>query len=185
VSLKVTGSLGEATLTEKVYAPVLDLMADLKTRSLEQIEQALKEAGISFAQLVQTVLVLCGNGTFNAVQDDTVTTKAKKHTDKLNTHLMLKARSHNDLTFLASPVTGGGVAVGRFHQLFVLAIQQGKKKPEDWAAFVAQILASQGQKIVKEGKPLETSEQQLAELTSQAHEFANKQLPIMKALQVI
>jgi hypothetical protein len=98
---------------------------------------------------------------------------------------MLKARSHNDLTFLASPVTGGGVAVGRFHQLFVLAIQQGKKKPEDWAAFVAQILASQGQKIVKEGKPLETSEQQLAELTSQAHEFANKQLPIMKALQVI
>jgi SAM-dependent methyltransferase len=185
VSLKVTGSLGEATLTEKVYGPVLDLMADHKTRSLEQIEQALKEAGISFAQLVQTVLVLCGNGTFNAVQDDTVTTKAKKHTDKLNTHLMVKARSHNDMTFLASPVTGGGVAVGRFHQLFALAIQQGKKKPEDWAAFVEQILASQGQKIVKEGKPLETTEQQLAELTSQAHEFANKQLPIMKALQVI
>jgi SAM-dependent methyltransferase len=185
VSLKVTGSLGEATLTEKVYAPVLDLMADLKTRSLEQIEQALKEAGISFAQLVQTVLVLCGNGTFNAVQDDTVTTKAKKHTDKLNTHLMVKARSHNDMTFLASPVTGGGVAVGRFHQLFALAIQQGKKKPEDWAAFVAQILASQGQKIVKEGKPLETPEQQLAELTSQAHEFANKQLPILKALQIV
>ena len=66
-----------------------------------------------------------------------------------------------------------------------LAIQQGKKKPEDWAVFVDQILALQGQKIVKEGKPLETTEQQVAELTSQATEFANKQLPIMKALQVI
>jgi hypothetical protein len=185
VSLKVTGSLGEATLTETVYGPVLDLMADHKTRSLEQIEQAVKDAGINFTQLVQTVLVLCGNGTFSAVQDDAVTTKAKKHTDKLNTHLMHKARSHNDLTFLASPVTGGGVAVGRFHQLFALAIQQGKKKPEDWGAFVEQILASQGQKIVKEGKPLETSEQQLAELTSQAHEFANKQLPVLKALQIV
>ena len=185
VSLKVTGSLGEATLTEKVYVPVLDLMADHKTRSLAQIEQAVKDAGISIAQLIQTVLVLCGNATLTAVQDDAAITKAKKHTDKLNTHLMLKARSHNDLTFLASPVTGGGVAVGRFHQLFVLAIQQGKKKPEDWAAIVEQVLASQGQKIVKEGKPLETSEHQLAELTSQAHEFANKQLPIMKALQVM
>ena len=129
-------------------------------------------------------MVLCGNGTLTAVQDDTAITKAKKHTDKLNTHLMLKARSSNDITFLASPVTGGGVMIGRFQQLFVLAIQQGKKKPEDWAAFVAQILAAQGQKIVKEGKPLETAEEQLAELTTQAHEFAVKQLNILKALQI-
>ena len=98
---------------------------------------------------------------------------------------MLKARSSNDISALASPVTGGGVSVGRFHQLFVLAMQQGKKKPEDWAAFVAQILASQGQKIVKEGKPLETAEEHLAELTTQAHEFAVKQLPGLKALQII
>jgi SAM-dependent methyltransferase len=185
VSLKVTGSLGEATMAETVYAPVLDLMADHKTRSLAQIEQAVKDAGISFAQLIQTLLVLCGNRTFSAVQDDTATTNAKKHTDKLNTHLMLKARSHNDLTFLASPVTGGGVAVGKIHQMFALAIQQGKEKPEDWATFVEQILASQGQKIVKEGKPLDTKEQQLEELTSQATEFANKKLPILKVLQIV
>ena len=185
VTLKVTGALGDATLSEKVYAPVLDLMADHKIRSLAQIEQSVKDAGINFAQLIQTVLVLCGNATLTAVQDDAAITKAKKHTDKLNTHLMLKARSSNDITFLSSPVTGGGITVGKFHQLFVLAMQQGKKKPEDWAAFVAQILASQGQKIVKEGKPLETAEEHLAELTTQAHEFAVKQLPSLKALQVI
>jgi len=49
---------------------------------------------------------------------------------------MLKARSSNDITYLASPVTGGGMTVGRFQQLFVLALQQGKKKPEDWATLV-------------------------------------------------
>jgi len=151
---------------------------------LGQIEQSVKDTGISFAQLIQAVLVLCGKGTLNAVQDDTAITKAKKHTDKLNTHLMLKARSSNEITYLASPVTGGGVIVGRFQQLFVLAVQQGKKKPEDWATFVAQILAAQGQKIVKEGKPLETAEEQLAELTAQAQEFALKLLPILKALQI-
>ena len=185
VALKVTGALGDATLSDKVYAPVLDLMADHKIRSLAQIEQSVKDAGINFAQLIQTVLVLCGNATLSTVQDDAATTKAKKHTDKLNTHLMLKARSSNDISALASPVTGGGVTVGRFQQVFVLAIQQGKKKPEDWAAFVARILASQGQKIVKDGKPLETEGEQLKELTTQATDFASKQLPILKALQII
>jgi ABC-type Fe3+ transport system substrate-binding protein len=63
-------------------------------------------------------------------------------------------------------------------------MQQGKKKPEEWAAFVAQILAAQGQKILKEGKPLETPEEHMAELTTQAHEFSVKQLPIFKALQI-
>ena len=184
VSLKVTGALVEANLTEAIYVPVLDLMADHKVRTMAQIEQAVKETGITFAQLIQVVLVLCGNSTLTAVQDDTAITRAKKHTDKLNTHLMLKARSSNDINYLVSPVTGGGVIVGRFQQLFVLALQQGKKTPEDWAAFVAQILTLQGQKIIKEGKPIVTPEEQLAELIIQANEFVLKQLIILKALQI-
>jgi SAM-dependent methyltransferase len=184
VSLKVTGALGEATLTEAIYATVLDLMADHKVRTLAQIEQAVKNAGITFAQLIQMLLVLCHNGTFSAVQDEAITQKAKKQTDKLNTHLMLNARSSNDINALASPVTGGGIPLGRFPQLFVLAMQQDKKKPEDLAAFVEQILAAQGQKIVKEGKPMDSPEKQMAELTTQAHEFSVKQLPILKALQI-
>ena len=184
VNLKVTGALGEATLTEKVYAPLLDLMADHKVRTLAQIETIVKDENITFVQLVQAVLVLCGTGSLSAAQEDTVTAKAKAHTDKLNTHLMIKARSSNDINFLASPVTGGGVAVGKFPQLFVLAMQNGKKNPEEWAGFVAQILADQGQWIIKDGKPLDSAKAQLAELIIQSKEFAEKQLPILKALLI-
>ena len=185
VTLKITGALGEATLAEKVYLPVLDLMADHKVRTFAQIEHGVKDKEISFAQLMQAVLVLCGNGTMSAVQEEAVAIKAKTHTDQLNAHLMLKARSSSDINYLASPVTGGGFWAGRFHQLFILAMQQGKNKPEDWAAFVAQILSSQGQKIVKEGKAIDTEQEQLAELTTQAIDFASKQLPIFKALQIV
>jgi len=184
VSLKVSGSLGEASMTESIYAPVLDLMSDFKPRTLAQMEQLVEDKGIDFGQLSEAVLVLCGGGTLSAIQDETTVSNAKQHTAKLNNHLMLKARSSNNITFLASPVTGGGIGVGRFHQLFILAMQQGMKKPEEWAAFVAQILAAQGQKILKEGKPLETPEEHMAELTTQAHEFSVKQLPIFKALQI-
>ena len=119
-----------------------------------------------------------------SVQDDAAVQRAKKRTDKLNVHLMTKARSSNELSFLASPVTGGGVTVPRFQQLFLLAKQQGHKQPQDWAGYVWSVLAMQNQRLLKDGKTLETPEDNLAELTRQATEFAEKRLPILKALQV-
>lgn len=184
VSLKVSGALGEADMSEVVYAPILDLLADHKARTLNQIEQGVKEKGIVFAQIIQAAMVLTGAGHLALVQDDIVTSKAKKQTDKLNAHLCLKARGSNDIGYLASPATGGGFTVNRFQQLFLHALSQGKKQPAEWAQYVWQTIATQGQKLVKEGKTLEAAEENLAELTQQATTFAEKQLPILKALQI-
>lgn len=185
VSMKVNGALGEATLNEGVYVPLLDALADHKTRTLAQLEQSLSEKGVTFAQIIQAIMVLVGAGTLAvAAAEDNQISKARKHTDKLNAHLMLKARSMGDISYLASPVTGGGVMVGRFQQLFLLALSQGKKQPAEWAQYAWQILAAQGQKIVKEGATLETAEENLAELANQATAFAQKQLPVLRALQI-
>ncbi|MDO8250603.1 MAG: class I SAM-dependent methyltransferase [Rhodoferax sp.] len=184
VALKVTGSIGEATLQEAIYSPILDALADHKPKTLAQLEQAVKDKGVAFAQLTQAVMILAGAGHLTAVQDEALIAKARKQTDKLNAHLIDKARGSADISYLASPVTGGGVQVGRFAQLFLLALSQGRKQPAEWAQLVWQILAAQGQKIVKEGKTLEAAEENLAELTAQAQTFVDKQLPILKALGV-
>jgi hypothetical protein len=184
VSLKVTGSLGEANMSEAIYAPILDLLADHKVKTLGQIEQSMKDKNITFAQILQAAMVLGGAGHLAAVQEEAVISKAKKHTEIINAHLINKARGSNDISYLASPVTGGGISVNRFQQLFLLALSQGKKQPTEWAQVVWTIIAAQGQKLVKEGKTLETPEENLAELTEQAKEFAEKQLPVLKALQI-
>jgi len=184
VALKVTGALGAAEMSEAIYGPVLDALADQKPRAIGQIEHAVSGKGLTFAQLVQAVLVLTGMGLVAALQDDMSVLKAKKRTDKLNLYLINKSRSSGEITFLASPVVGGGISVSRFQQLFLLAGSFGKKLPSDVAAFVWQILSAQNQKILKDGKTLETSEENLAELTAQAETFAHKQLPILKALQI-
>jgi hypothetical protein len=184
VSLKANGALGEATMSDAVYAPILDFLADHKARSLGQIEQAMKEKGVQFAQILQAALVLAGQGHLVAVQDEAAISKAKKQCDRVNAHLYAKARGSGDVNYLASPVTGGGVTVGRFPQLFLLALGNGKKQPAEWSQFVWQILQAQGQKLLKEGRALETAEENLAELTAQAESFAQKQLPILKALQI-
>ena len=184
VSLKVNGSLGEATLQEAVYAPLLDQLADHKARSLAQLESLLAPAGINFAQLTEAVVVLCGTGALCQVQDESIVSKAKKHTDKLNLHLMAKSRSSSELSYLASPLTGGGVGVPRFHQLFLLGRLQGLKQPAEWAKFGWNILAAQGQRLIKDGKTLADPVDNLAELTAQAQAFADKTLPLLKALQI-
>ena len=75
--------------------------------------------------------------------------------------------------------------VGRFQQLFLMALQKNKKLPAECAQFAWQILSAQGQRIIKEGKALETAEENINELTEQAASFIEKQWPILKALQVI
>lgn len=184
VSLKVNGALGEASMSEAIYHPILDALADHKPKTLGQLEQALKDKGVNFAQLTQAILVLAGAGSVAAVQDEALIPKAKKHTDKLNAHLIAKARGSNEVSYLASPVTGGGAVVGRFEQLFLLALSQGKKQPAEWAQVVWQLLQAQGQALVRKGKTLESAEENLAELTEQAVLFAQKRLPILKALLI-
>lgn len=185
VKLKVNGALGEAIIQADVYNPILDLLADHKPRTLAQIEQALKGLDINFPQIVQAVLVLSSSATLMAVQDEAIIPKAKKHTDKLNAWLINKSRSSGEVGFLASPVSGGGISVGRFEQLFLLAISEGHKQSSEWAKFTWTILEALGSKLVKEGKKMETPEENIAELIARADEFAVKRLPILKALQVI
>lgn len=81
-------------------------------------------------------------------------------------------------------MNGGGIPVGRLQQLFLLVLGQGKKQPADWANFVWQILSVQDQLLLNDGKALDSAEANLAELTVQASEFAEKHLAILKALQV-
>lgn len=182
-SLKVTGALGEGTLSEEIYAPFFDLMADHKPRSLAQVEQSLK-GKLTAVQLKEAVILLAGSNQIAIVQEDHVTSKAKKTTSNLNQYILSRAKGSNDFNYLASPVTGGGISVGRFQQLFLLAYKEGKKLPAELAQAAWGTLAQQGQKIIKDGKPLEDAEENIKELNAQAIIFIDKQLPILKALQI-
>ncbi|MEK7259250.1 MAG: class I SAM-dependent methyltransferase [Pseudomonadota bacterium] len=185
ISLKLNGALGEASMSAEIYNPLLDLLADHQSKTVAQIVDALKEKNINFNQLSQAVIVLVGAGHLALVQDKTIVSKARVHTEKANAYLIERARSSDEIGYLASPVTGGGYAVNRFQQLFLRARAQGKKKPAEWAQDVWDVLWPQRQRLVKDGKTLESAEENLAHLTAGAEEFLIKQIPILKALQIV
>ncbi|MEP2986395.1 MAG: methyltransferase regulatory domain-containing protein [Sulfitobacter sp.] len=184
IELKVTGSQGEATLQPEVYTPVLDQLAD-GPKTVREMSSDPKVGGLGWARLQEALLVLTGAGHLQPCLPGKHQGARYKATKAFNQAVMTRAQDSGDLQSLASPVTGGGVAVGRFQQLFLKAFLEGKKEPEGWAEAAWEVLAGQGQKIVKDGKPLETPEENVAELREQARVFADKTFPVLKSLQVI
>jgi SAM-dependent methyltransferase len=185
ISLKVLGCLGEAEMHAAIYNPVLDFLSDHKVRTVAQIEQYMQDKGASLSQVIEIVMVLIGAGHLAPAQDEGIAAKAKKHSDRLNSYLCNRARGVNEISKLASPVTGGSVSVNRFQQLFLLEIMSGRSQPSEWVDAVWRTLRQQKQRIVKEGKTMESEEDNLAQLRAWADEFKAKQVPILKALQVI
>ena len=184
IKLKIMGVLGEARMTEEIYNPILDCLANHQMWTLGQLEQAVASKGINARQMLEAMAVLVGAGHLTAAQDEARIAVVRKRTATLNRHLALKARSSADIAFLASPVLGGGFMVNRFPQLFLLAMAEGRQPPADLARFAWELVAAQGQKMLKEGKMLETAEDNLAELSRLAKEFTENQLPILQALQI-
>jgi hypothetical protein len=185
VSLKVKGSLGEATMNESVYKPILDCMADHRARSIGEIQAELGDSRIDFVQVLQTMIVLVGAGHVSAVQDMQEAQSVRDKVSRLNVTLLNRARGSGDIAHLASALTAGGVSMGWFEQMFLGGVVQKGQTAAQLAEHAWQLLSNQGQKVLKDGKPLQTKEENLAELTRQAESFILKKLPLLKSLQVI
>ena len=184
VPMKVKGARGEAPLQEATYRPIIEAMAEnnFKPKTLGQLAANAKLASLQFNQIVQAVIVLTGVGHMHPAQVSSEETRA--HCAALNQYICQRARSSSAISFLASVVTGCGFPVSPSQQLFLLAAINNRKTPEEHAKFAWEILAAQGWRLKKEGKMLGTPEENLDELAKQAAEFAEKRLPLLKALEV-
>ena len=184
VELKVKGALGEMALSDAVYNPILDALSNHQPWTLGQLAQAVAGKGLSFPQVMQAAMMLMGLGRVAAAADEATRDRTQAQSDRLNDFVLQSARGRTDIRYMASPVVGGGVRVQQFDQLFLLGLRQGRKEPAELAEFVWQILAAQGQKITREGRPIETVSENLNELNLQALNFRDKVLPILSALGI-
>lgn len=185
VLLKVKGSLGEADLLPSIYDPILDAISDHQPKLLGTIAAAVADKGVNFDQVTEAIMVLCGAGVLECIQDSAIVAQSKVGADRLNDALLAMAIDGVDAAVLCSPVTGGGVQVSRFEKLFLLAMRAGFGGSDGYGEFAWNILRSQGQSIVKEGNPLKGTEENLAELVALAEIFMHDKMPVLKSLQIV
>jgi hypothetical protein len=184
---KIVANLGEFPLLDSFCGPILEAIEDHQPKTLREIGQAVRERRIDISQVVDVVMTYMRLGAIAPVQDDAVSRTAKTQTDRLNVYLCDAARLRPDFRYLASPVIGTGFAEagGRLALYFLIGMSQGKRQPSELAAHASQIFQLQGFAIMRQGKPLDSPEETLQSLTAQATYFLEKQLPILKALQVV
>lgn len=184
VAASVRGPAGEASLQSEVYGPVLEALEDLAytPKTLRQLSSVVP--GLPFDELLQALTVLIGMGAAAPCQSEAAERLVQARCNTLNLQLCKRSLLSNKIQVLASPLTGGGVVVSRFQQLFLISIKQGKKHPFEWAQLAWAILSEQGEVLLKDNQPLTTAEANIAELTEQAEYFAGHSLPILKALNV-
>ena len=179
----VTGQLGEAALHAEIYDPILTALGTGPMTLKSLIEQPGVQ-GRDFASLLQALTILIGGGLLNAAPDlgPKVDERRKRSTERFNRAIMQRAVASSDIGNLASPVACSGVAVDRFEQMFLLA---HSAKTPDPAGFVWGQLKKIGQRMIRDGKILETEAENLAELNEKIKVFTNRRLPVLKHLGLV
>ena len=185
VPMTLQGPL-EVALQKAIYEPLLEVLAEdgHAPKSVTQILGHPKWKQQPLETLCECLILLTGAGHVHPVQQPEIVKSVRSRCGRLNAYLCKRARDSEQISYLASPVTGGGILVNRVQQLFLASRHAGKTKPAEWAMHVWDILHSQNQCIVKDGKAIETVEDNIAELTVQAKSFAEKHLALFHALGI-
>lgn len=182
VPATVKTALGEVTLQPAVYDPILEVLSDHRARSIEQLEAEVAAKGVEFLQVVQAVMLLTGLGAFGLAQSDSEIEAGRRTTRALNAMLTKRSHYSDQVATLASPVTGGGLTISRFDQLFLTAHNNGQKNSDQWADYAWSVIKGQGETLLRDGEALTTDEENLADLRGFAARFEEGVLPLIKAL---
>ncbi len=127
VQYKIAGPVGEAQLQADVYRPLVAALAEGRhaPKSFAELAAHPTLRAVSAAQMAQALFVLTGLGYASAVNPERQIQTVRSRTRALNKVLIERAVFSGEIGFLASPVTGGGVAIGRIQQLFLRSIARG------------------------------------------------------------
>jgi SAM-dependent methyltransferase len=180
----VRGALGDAVLDRELYQKILRVLEADKNyaKTLGEILHSAECAGMRFGQLEQAMVILLSIGFVELVSSTSIPVGVEEGAQRLNSHLCLRAEYEDEGRFLASPLTGIGVAVSRFEKLFLNAIAHSVDDP---ATYVWELIEKQGQRLKVNDRTLETRDENIAELRRQFGMFLKNRLPRLERLGLV
>jgi SAM-dependent methyltransferase len=164
-------------LQSGVYDPLIAIL-EKGPRTLREMMAEPALGSITFARLVQALTMLVALGVCHPCLPEQGFAERKLQTDRFNRAVANGSRFERKFSHFASPVTGGGIAADRINQLMWLALLG---KEPDAARFVDKVLSDAGQRLLKDGKPVE-GEAHEEELQRRLAEFEQDTLGVWTQL---
>ncbi|MCD2184973.1 class I SAM-dependent methyltransferase [Rhizobium sp. GN54] len=182
---KIMCGRGEIELPADKYDPILEVLSDegYRPKHVEELFKHVKLQNLNPQDIVDYLTVLAGAGF--AVPAQIPSEKIRDQCRALNQYILQRALVSADLHHMVSPVTGGGIGLNHMTQLFILASSEGKVSAGALAGYVWDFLESIGERLVRDGKRIESKEENLKEIRTSAKKFVKFGRPFLEALQII
>ncbi|MFZ4072086.1 MAG: methyltransferase regulatory domain-containing protein [Caulobacterales bacterium] len=179
--LKAVGGRGEVTLRTELFRAVPEAMADHAPVSARTIFERVRDKNLSWRAVQEALFLLASNGAITLAQRP----QARRDVRGFNAHVMNLSRSRDSYSFLASPVSGGAVPVGRLQQLLLIARAAGCGSHVAMAQTVQAMLAAQGERVAFDASGTAgTAQDERAQLIRLAAAL-EAELPLLQALGVV
>lgn len=179
VKLTISAGVGQVALHEPTYTPLLRMLAE-GSASVETMLRSPEIAQIGQARVVQALSVMTAVGYLAPCLPVEGLSDRRVRTDAFNKAVMELAESNADLGYLASPLTGSGINLDRISLLLLSGLLRGA----DPVTFAWSALKLIGQRLLKDGKAIETDDGNIAELKARFADFEAKQLPLLRKLEI-
>ena len=172
-------ALGKLQVRPDMYKPVIEML-DRGPLSLREVMVSPAAAKLEWAGLLDAIKVLVGHGELQPALPAESETARAASARGFNAAVMARAQESADLGYFASPVTGGGVRVDRFTQLYLGAKQAGNS---DAVSTLAAMAEQRGGIVDKDDQKLGPEEARAA-LAAKAAQIEERTVPLLTRLGI-
>jgi SAM-dependent methyltransferase len=177
--MQMATAAGEVTLQPEAYAPALDALAR-SPMTFAELARAPECASLNRGKLRQAVFGMAALGNVQAALPAAEEDARREGTIRFNAAALRAPIADAGDLYLASPVTGAGVAVNLVDRLFLAAAD------EDAGIERARAAAASGRlKVRHKEKDLESADEQDAYIRDRARFFFGDYLPYLRLLRVV
>ena len=180
----VHGTLGEGKLNPAIYDPIAEFLSsdNFRPKTIAQMMKSPLFQKLTLPQVAQAMTILSSVGAIAPCHEDAVFNSQRSKCSALNSELCRQAETSANVGHLASPLTGTGLTVSRFDQLFLRAEQIKEKDPVTW---IWSLLKRSNEKFLSDGKPLETEKENKEKLQSLHKDYLSEKRSILFRMGVM
>jgi SAM-dependent methyltransferase len=187
VQYKLKVTVGEAELPEQTYGPIFDALSE-RPRTISELLDLPELRGVSRTNPVELAGMLAGAQQVLPVTDAASGYRAEATANRFNRSLArdVEHEPFNKRLALASPVLGTGIHAGVIDLAAFDALSAGRGPDvREVAHRLWKPLASRGEKLLHEGKPVEGEEESLGLLVKKVELALRAQEPVWRRLGIV
>lgn len=177
----VTGAAG---IKRESVDPVVGALLE-RPSTLGELVQALNSRQLAPAGIEQSLEYLMAAGCVTPALPAAGEKNRKRSTQVFNRNMLSSSADSENVLYVASPVTGQGFPLGRFDMQMLQVYVERRGKEDECVNAMWNNLLGLGQRLVKDGKPLATDEDNMTELRARLKEFVAKRVPVLRTLGII